>query len=244
MGRDTIKKSIVIANNLGLKVLYGDTDSLFVHNNEKLVGEFLRTVEEELGLDISLAHRYKRVLFTGAMKKYAGLREDGGLDVVGMEAIRGDWSLLAKNVQNRVLELVLEDRNPSRALSYVSGLVKDLKSVKLPLASFVIWKTLTKRPDDYDVHAPHVEAARKLVKEGWAVSAGDRVGFVIVKRPGKLFQKAEPYFKASVDDLDYDYYVKNQVLPVAARALSVFGIAETGMVEGRGLQGTLSTGSE
>ncbi len=244
MGRDTIKRSIAIANRLGLKVLYGDTDSIFVHNEEKLVTEFLRTVKKELGLDISLAHTYKRVLFTEAMKKYAGLKENGELDVVGMEAIRGDWSLLAKNVQNRVLELVLADKNPSRALSYVSGLVKDLKSAELPLSSFVIWKTLTKRPDEYDVHAPHVEAAKKLVKEGWSVSAGDRVGFVIVKRPGKLFQKAEPYFNASVDDLDYDYYVQNQVLPVAARALSVFGITEEGIVDGRGVQGRLSAGSE
>ncbi len=244
MGRDTIKRSIAVANRLGLKVLYGDTDSIFVHYDEKLVNQFVKTIESDLGLEISLGHLYKRVLFTEAMKKYAGLKEDGELEVVGMEAIRGDWSLLAKNVQNRVLELVLEDRNPSRALSYVTGLVKDLTSVKLPLNSFVIWKTLTKRPDDYDVHAPHVEAARKLVKEGWSVSAGDKVGFVIVKRPGKLFQKAEPYFNASVDDLDYDYYVQNQVLPVAARVLSVFGITEKGIVDGRGVQGTLSAGSE
>ncbi len=232
LGRDTIKRSITIAKKLGLKVLYGDTDSLFITFDKGLVDKFLMTVEEELGLEISLRQVYKRILFTEAMKKYAGLEEDGDLDVVGMEAVRGDWSALAKEVQNQVLRLVLEDKNPSRAVDYVATLVRNLKSAKMPLSSFIIWKTLTKRPSDYDVHAPHVEAAKKLVEEGWPVGSGDRIGYVIVKRPGKLFQKSEPYFRATKEDLDYDYYVENQILPVVARALGVFGITEKQILGG------------
>jgi DNA polymerase I len=239
LGRDTIMKSIAIAKRLGLKVLYGDTDSLFVTNDKGLVDRFVKTVWDELGLEISLRQVYRRILFTEAMKKYAGLEEDGELDVVGMEAIRGDWSSLAKDVQNHVLRTVLEDKDPARALAYVRGLARDLKSAKMPLSSFVIWKTLTKRPTDYDVHAPHVEAAKKLVAEGWPMGSGDRVGFVIVKRAGKLYQKAEPYFRAKIDDLDYDYYVENQILPVAARALEVFGISEQQILPASKIQGTL-----
>jgi DNA polymerase I len=71
-----------------------------------------------------------------------------------------------------------------------------------------------------------VEVARKMAKEGWPVSVGDKVGFIITKKPGKLYQKAEPHFKVSPDQVDYDYYVNNQILPAAARVLEVFGIAE------------------
>ncbi len=236
LGRDTIRKSITIAKRLGLKVLYGDTDSLFVNHEPRLVDKFVNTIEAELGLEISLSQVYKRVLFTEAMKKYAGLKEGGEVDVVGMEAIRGDWSLLAKDVQTRVLHLALEDRNPSRSIAYVSDLVRELGSARLPISSFVIWKTLTKRPAQYDVHAPHVEAAKKLVKEGWSVGSGDRIGYVIVKGSGKLYQRAEPYFKVSAHDLDYEYYVRNQVLPVAIRALSVFGVTEKDIVGEGNLQ--------
>jgi DNA polymerase I len=169
---------------------------------------------------------YKRILFTEAKKKYAGLLDDGELDVVGMEAIRGDWSNLARNVQSEVLKLVLEDANPSRAKSYVLNLTKDLKSAEVPKSSLVIWKTLTKRPDEYEVNAPHVEVARKMAKEGWPVSVGDKVGFIITKKSGKLYQKAEPHFKVSLDQVDYDYYIHNQIVPAAARVLEVFGIAE------------------
>jgi len=226
LGRDTINKSIDIAKNLGLKVLYGDTDSLFVQYEEKLVNHFIKDIDKNLGLEINLGQLYKRILFTEAKKKYAGLLDDGELDVVGMEAIRGDWSNLARNVQNEVLKLVLQDGNPLRARSYVTSLIKDLESAKVPKSSLVIWKTLTKRPDEYEVNAPHVEVARKMAKEGWPVTVGDKVGFIITKKPGKLYQKAEPHFKVLMDQVDYEYYVHNQIIPAATRVLEVFGIAE------------------
>jgi DNA polymerase I len=226
LGRDTINKSIDIAKILRLKVLYGDTDSLFVEYEEKLVNRFIKEIDKNIGLEINLGQLYKRILFTEAKKKYAGLLEDGELDVIGMEAIRGDWSNLARNVQNEVLRLVLQDGNPVKAKSYVIGLAKDLESAKVPKFSLVIWKTLTKRPDEYEVNAPHVEVARKMAKEGWPVSVGDKVGFIITKKPGKLYQKAEPHFKVSLDQVDYEYYVHNQIVPAASRVLEVFGIAE------------------
>src|SRR2546425_6427868 len=230
LGRDTINKSIEIAKNLGLEVLYGDTDSLFVQYEEKLVHQFIKEIDKNLGLEINLGQMYRRILFTEAKKKYAGMLEDGELDVVGMEAIRGDWSNLARNVQSEVLKLVLQDGSPARAKSYLTSLIKDLESAKVPKSSLVIWKTLTKRPDQYEVNAPHVEVARKMAKEGWPVTVGDKVGFIITNRAGKLYQKAEPHFKVSMDQVDYEYYVHNQIVPAAARVLEVFGIAEKDLV--------------
>jgi DNA polymerase, archaea type len=239
LGRDTINRAIDIAKKLGLRVLYGDTDSLFVEHDEKLVNQFIKDIDKELGLEINLGQLYKRILFTEAKKKYAGMLDDSELDVVGMEAIRGDWSNLARDVQNEVLRLVLQDGNPARARSYVTNLTRELSSAKVPKSSLVIWKTLTKRPDDYEVNAPHVEVARKMAKEGWPVTVGDKVGFIITKKPGKLYQKAEPHFKVSMDQVDYDYYVKNQIVPAAARVLDVFGISEKDLLETRRGQASL-----
>ena len=76
------------------------------------------------------------------------------------------------------------------------------------------------------MNAPHVEAAKKMAKDGWPITAGDKVGFIITKRPGKLFQKAEPHYKAAVEDVAYDYYVHHQIVPAAARILEVLGVSE------------------
>ncbi len=244
LGRDTINRSISLAKDLGLKVLYGDTDSLFVNYEEKLVQEFLKSINDKLGLEINLSEIYKRILFTEAKKKYAGLRQDGQLDIVGLEAVRGDWSTLARDVQNKVLEFVLQDANPSRATAYVKELTNDLKSANLPLSSYVIWKTLTKPVDEYEVNAPHVEAAKKMSADGWPVTTGDKVGFVITKGPGKLFQKAEPHYKVTLEQVDYDYYVQNQIVPAAVRILSVLGVTETQLLAGSNAQVSLSGGSK
>src|SRR2546425_2188861 len=109
LGRETINRAISLAKSLGLTVFYGDTDSLFVNYDEKLVQSFQAEIEHQLGLEINLSEVYKRILFTEAKKKYAGLRTDGQIDVVGLEAVRGDWSNLARDVQNTVLTMVLED---------------------------------------------------------------------------------------------------------------------------------------
>ena len=239
LGRDTINRSIALAKDLGLKVLYGDTDSLFVEYHQGLVDDLIKSIEKNLGLEINLGQLYRRVLFTEAKKKYAGLVDNGELEIVGMEAVRGDWSNLARNVQIEVLRLVLEDGTPSRAKLYVTDLVKDLKSAKVPKSSLVIWKTLTKRPEDYEVNAPHVEVARKMAKEGWPVSVGDKVGFIITKRTGRLYQKAEPHFKVSMDNVDYDYYIRNQIVPAASRVLEVFRISEESLLEERKSQASL-----
>jgi DNA polymerase, archaea type len=240
LGRDTINHAISIAKSLGLTVFYGDTDSLFLNYDEKLVKAFQAEIDRQLGLEINLSEIYKRILFTEAKKKYAGLRADGQLDVVGLEAVRGDWSNLARDVQNSVLRMVLEDASPDRAASYVRELTSDLKSKSLALSAFVIWKTLTKPIGDYEVNAPHVEVAKKMAKDGWSVTTGDKVGFVITKKPGKLYQKAEPHYRVSTDEIDYDYYVHNQVVPAAARILEVLGVGEDQLVAGPKSQVRLS----
>ncbi len=240
LGRETINRAIAIAKSLGLTVFYGDTDSVFVNNDEKLVQEFQSKIDKQLGLEINLSEVYKRILFTEAKKKYAGLRTDGQIDVVGLEAVRGDWSNLARDVQSTVLKMVLEDANPSRAAIYVRDLTTDVESKNLPLSAFVIWKTLTKPVAEYEVNAPHVEAAKKMAKDGWSVTAGDKVGFVITKKPGKLYQKAEPQYRVALDEVDYDYYIHNQILPAAARILEVLGVSKSEIVNDPGSQSRLS----
>jgi len=244
LGRETINRAISLAKSLGLAVFYGDTDSLFVNYDEKLVQKFQSEIDRQLGLEINLSEVYKRILFTEAKKKYAGLRADGQLDIVGLEAVRGDWSNLARDVQNTVLRIVLEDAKPDSAAAYVKGLTADLKSKNLPLSSYMIWKTLTKPVAEYEVNAPHVEAAKKMAKDGWSVTAGDKVGFVVTKKPGKLYQKAEPHYRVSTDDIDYDYYVHNQIVPAAARILEVLGVKEDQLMAEPASQIRLSGRSE
>jgi len=62
--------------------------------------------------------------------------------------------------------------------------------------------------------------------QGWSIMVGDKVAYVIVKRSGKLFQKAKPYNQVNPEEADTEYYLENQVKPAAMRILERFGVKE------------------
>jgi len=229
-GRHVISNTIQLAKKVGLEVVYGDTDSIFIKHDPEKVEKVSEEIGETFGLEIKPDKVYVRILFTEAKKRYCGLLPDGRLDIVGLEVIRGDWAAVAKNVQEKVLDIILKEQSPEKAAKFVRQYVLDLRAKKVPYRNLVIWKTLTKRIEDYAVRAPHVEAARTLKKEGWDLSPGDKIGYVIVTGPGRLYEKARPYMLASYDDVDVEYYVSKQVVPATSRILTMFGITEEGLL--------------
>jgi len=230
LGRETITKTITKAESLGLSIIYGDTDSLFVKNERAKVKQLLDWVEDELGLEIRVEREYRRVLFTEAMKRYAGLLPDDSLDIVGLEVVRGDWSDIARQVQEEVLAKILRDQSAEKAVEAVKATIRKLQKGDVPLADLTIRKTLTKPIEKYAVRTPHVEVARRLMKEGWTLTVGDKVAYVITKGSGKLFQKAKPSSQVKPEDVDREYYLDNQVKPAAMRILELFGVKEEQLV--------------
>ncbi|MBI2041350.1 MAG: ribonuclease H-like domain-containing protein, partial [DPANN group archaeon] len=113
LGRKYIQTVIKEAEKFGFTVLYGDTDSMFVISkikNQAEVKEFAGIINSILPKPMELEYRefYPAALFlekkssgTGAKKRYALLTEAGNILLRGVEAVRGDWSLLAKNAQRR-----------------------------------------------------------------------------------------------------------------------------------------------
>ncbi|RLI23036.1 DNA polymerase II, partial [Candidatus Bathyarchaeota archaeon] len=144
------------------------------------------------------------------------------VDIVGLEAVRGDWCEAARRIQREVIKIILETGSPDRAVEKARDLIAEVKAGKVPLRELVIWKAITRPIEEYRVRAPHVEAAKRLIKMGWEVEPGDKVGFVIVRGSGKLYDRVQPYQFVKQEDVDYSYYVENQVLPAVLRVLKVF----------------------
>ena len=219
-----------LAEDKGLTIIYGDTDSLFLTNDEKKLLELKAEIGEDLGLEVEVGEVYKRIFFTEAKKRYAGLRLDGTLDLVGLEVIRGDWAEVAKKVQQHILEIILAEQSPKNAVDYVRTVIEELRQRKVPLHDLIIWKTLTKPPEQYAIKTPHVEAAKMLKEKGWRLTGGDKVGFVILSGKGRFYSRVKPYVFAKYDEVDVDYYTTNQVVPAAARILGFFGVTEKELI--------------
>ena len=225
-GRHIILSASKLAEGKGLNVVYGDTDSLFLTNDKAKTVELQGEIWQKWGLEVEVGEIYRRVFFTEAKKRYAGLRSDGSLDIVGLEVIRGDWAEVAKEVQEHVLEIILKEQSPKKAVKYVHKVIADVRHKQIPFRELIIWKTLSKPINGYAVKASHVEAARMLKEKGWQLSTGDKVGYVILKGKGRLYNRVKPYVYASYDEVDLEYYITNQVVPAAARILGFFGVKE------------------
>lgn len=233
-GRELIKGTLSYANRIGLHVIYGDTDSIFVKNDPEKIQKVIEYVEKELGFEIKIDKVYIKVFFTEAKKRYCGLLKDGRIDVVGLEAVRGDWADLSKEIQEKVIEVVLKEGDPWKAVDYVKNVIKELEEGKIPLQKLIIWKTLSKGLEEYEVDAPHVKAAKIMASSGWRIRKGVKIGYIIVKGGGKISERALPFFMVeSLDDVDIEYYIKRQIVPAALRILEYFGIKEEHFYTGR-----------
>ena len=238
-GRHTIKNVIQKARDMGIEVLYGDTDSLFCKNSPK-VEVFVREVNREYPLELEYKGVYRSIFFTSKKKRYAGLLDDGTIDIKGFEVQRGDWSELAKEVQEKVISHILVDKSPRKAVEYVRRVVEELRDRRVPLEKLVIYKTLTKSLKDYKSKQAHVIVAEKLSDMGYVVEAGSKIAFVVTRGQGKMSENAEPIETAKLEEVDTNYYIENQVIPTAHRILEHFGYTPEDY-RGTGKQATLTS---
>ncbi len=251
-GRFFIKKIIADAEKEGFIIIYCDTDSLFVKlknksgkkNLEREVRKFLGNVNKSLPgmLELDLQGIYGRGIFIPrgaapgtAKKRYALIDEKGTLTIRGLEKVRKDWSNVAKDTQEKVLWFVLKDSDVGAAVKYVQSVIKKIRQKKIPLRDLLIYEQLTKPLHEYRQIGPHVAAARKIQERGRPIGAGMIVIYAITKGKGSISERAEPIEDFSLNDIDNEYYISNQVVPAALRVLQVLGITEEQLL-GNGLE--------
>jgi len=230
-GREVISSTIKRAEELGMKVVYSDTDSLFLKNYESRLEKLVEWIEKDLGLEAKLEKVFKRIVFTEAKKRYAGITEEGRLEIVGLEAVRGDWSMIAREAQKAVLEALLKTGDPGEALRKAKEYVRMLKRGEVDRKKLIIWRQITRPLSEYSATQPHIVVARELIKEGWRIQPGDKVGYVIARGSGPLYSRARPYFKISRDEIDWGYYIEKQVAPACGRVLEAVGIKAEKILE-------------
>lgn len=249
-GRDTItytKK--LIEENFPVKVIYADTDSVFIKSDvksleeaEKLGIEISSFVSSKLsGLDLKFEKIFKTFLIE-AKKRYAGWafeREGAGwtdkIEMKGIETVRRDWCSLVSDTMLDVLHIILKEKDIIKASKHVRQIVDDLAKGKMSLEKLTIVKGVTKAIDAYDGIQPHVELAKKIMQRDKTRSlVGERLGYVIVKGNQLLSKRAEDpdFVKQNGLEVDPEYYVYNQLLPPLERMFEICGITPSELLEG------------
>ena len=197
------------------------------HTLVKHVNDWWREhVREEYGLESALELQfeihYKRFLMPtirgaeeGSKKRYAGLvtRADGTEEMVykGLETVRTDWSLLARQFQQELYERIFQ-RKPYQ--DYVRDYVRKTLAGEFD-DRLVYRKRLRRTLDDYERNVPpHVRAARLADEYNTQhgrprqYQNGGWISYVIT------LAGPEP-LEVRRSTIDYDHYITRQLQPVA-----------------------------
>jgi len=227
-GRKYITEIMKKAEEKGFQVVYGDTDSVMLSaegkNFKERVLEFLQEVNSSLPepMELELEGFYVRGLFV-TKKRYALLAEDGSLVIKGLERVRRDWSDLAREAQEKVLRLVLENR-VEEAKRYVQELVEKIRKKEIPMERMIIRTQLTKEIEEYEQIGPHVKVAMDLRREGKPVFPGMIIEYVVTPGTGSISERS--VWAEYARDYDAEYYIENQLLPAVMRILEAVGSTE------------------
>ncbi|MGC9106382.1 MAG: DNA-directed DNA polymerase I [Thermoprotei archaeon] len=214
LGRFVITSTIAKARELGLKVLYGDTDSLFLHDPPKDKLEALvKYVKEQFGLDLELDKTYKFVAFSGLKKNYLGVYADGKVEIKGMLAKKRNTPEFLKKAFSEVTKLIASINGPQdleRVRKQVMDKIKDvyrrLKNRDYNLDDLAFRIMLAKPLESYTKNTPqHVKAALLLKQNGIVVQPRDVISFVKVKTKDGV----KPIQLTKLSEVDVDKYVEH-----------------------------------
>lgn len=215
--------------SLSYEVIYGDTDSVFVllkqeehrdpgeagkelaervnnYISEKLFNDF--NVESKLEIEFEKHYRKfflpaMRSSTEGARKRYAGLLDDDTIEFKGLEAVRSDWTELAKEFQRELFHRFfhgLDIRN------WISEFVKELKEGEKDNL-LVYRKRLRRSQEQYTkTTPPQIKAARLLDPEGKMKLREIRY---IMTPEGPVPVRMKP------KEIDYQHYIDKQLKPLA-----------------------------
>jgi len=159
----------------------------------------------------------------GRAKGYAGLLRapDGDrIDVKGMEAVRSDWTPLAREFQVRLLTLAFSGSVESELGAYLDSVLVALKAGELD-ARLVYTRSLRRSEAAYVKSTPpHVKAARL------AGLVGRGIVSYIIGEHGPTPVDPDTYGMAGPGSPrpDYRHYIDKQLLPIA-RSLAASGLA-------------------
>jgi DNA polymerase I len=213
IGRYSITQILKHAESVGIKVLYGDTDSLFLKNPSKeQIEEVVRYTEHELNMGIDVDKVYRYAVFSSRKKNYLGVLEDGSVDVKGLTGKKKHIPIFIKEAFNKMKDSLARVKSPSdfeNARKEIAKIIQErytrLKRREwTDISELAFHVALGDELSSYTKTTPqHVKAARILEESGKELHTGDLISFVKVIREPRV----KPVELTSRNEVDVDKYI-------------------------------------
>jgi DNA polymerase II len=228
----------------GAKVIYGDTDSVFIvfeedHEgrvvsdkgkalcasiNEKWDSYCKSTHQIDSHLELEFETCYERFFMPtirgqeeGSKKRYAGMSK-GKVIFKGLEAARSDWTPLARRFQKALFQHVFTDKDP---IEFIQETIERLNTGEFD-AELIYSKRLSRPLNSYrKIIPPHVRAAK--MKDQHNLEQGIGSEYHEARKRIEYFYRRSGVvpFQSEQDltEIDYDHYIEKQITPIADSVL-------------------------
>jgi len=214
-GRDAIRKTVEKASSLGIDVLYGDTDSLFLKKyTPEHINELIKWSNEKLQMELEIEKEYRYALLTKLKKNYLGVYKDGNIDIKGLTGKKRHTPQFLKNAfmkMTKTLGAVKSKEDFKEAKNHIRNIVHDcynkLMNKEYALDDLTLNITISKPLKSYTKTTPqHVKAAKLLIQAGHEVKPGQIIRFV--KTTDDIGVKPRQLADLGLRDIDVDKYVE------------------------------------
>ena len=212
VGRYAITEAIKEATSLGINVVYGDTDSIFIKSpTQEQINKLLEWSNSTLGMELDVDKVYRYVAFSLRKKNYLGVYPDGRVDIKGLTGKKRHVPEFIKETFLQVIQILSEVMSPDefeRARNKIRGIAhqcyEKLSKRDFSLAELAFSIMISKPIERYEKTTPqHVKAAKLLVDAGYEVKPGDVITLIKVKNSLGV----KPVQLASIEEVDTKKYM-------------------------------------
>ena len=212
IGRHTILETIKKCEQIGIEVLYGDTDSLFIKKpTEEQIQQVIEQAKNDHGVDLEVDKTYRYCVLSNRKKNYLGVTKEGKVDVKGLTGKKSHTPPFIKKLFYDLLDVLskvqtMEDfKNAKKEISEKIAICsKKVEAKEIPLKDLTFNVMLSKAISEYTKTIPqHIRAAKQLetIRE---VKKGDIISYIkIQNKPG-----VKPVEMAKKEEIDSKKYME------------------------------------
>ena len=217
ISRFSIQQTIDKAKSMKVKVLYGDTDSVFLlHPSKQQIEDLIQWSTKELDLDLELEKTYQFLALSSRKKNYIGVRMGGQqVDLKGLMAKKHNTpnfiKIRFKEVQEILTKIVdMDTFNDNRKkiikiIKRTNSLIgKSEENGGFNISDYGITIVLKNKLSDYTKNIPqHVRVANMMSgSEKKNLVPGSFITYIKTRTP----EKVKPINQAKINDIDYKKY--------------------------------------
>lgn len=246
--RETLERSIAFIHSVerwGAEVVYGDTDSLFIHLKGRTKDEAFEIGSEITAAITNMNPRPMKLKFEKvylpcvllAKKRYVGFKYESKLqkepefEAKGIETVRRDGTPAEQKIEEKALKILFRTKDLSQVKSYFQSQCTKIMKGRVSIQDFCFAKEV--RLGTYSAKGVPPPGAlistRRMLEDPRAEPQnGERVPYVVITgAPGaRLIDRCvapDVLLHDDQNELDSEYYITKNLIPPLERIFNLAG---------------------